>query len=178
MKILLNNITNPRNKWKHGVCRNWQNENHWRNEQRPIGERDENIGFPVSGLITGWRWFVSKYCQGTLPLPFDPLRLIFFITSWIVCLNKQHVSLHVSLAKQTLLSSTRIRFVSLSLSLSLFSRSVSRKNRNRVAFTISRVTLPSFINGLHMKRLKTVDLHFFTRFQRNANDYWWKTEYL
>ena len=61
----------------------------------------------------------SKYCQGTLPLPFDPLRLIFFITPWIVCLNKQHVSLHVSLAKQTLLSSTRIRFVSLSLSLSL-----------------------------------------------------------
>lgn len=38
----------------------------------------------------------SKYCQGTLPLPFDPLRLIFFITPRIVCLNKQRLGAHIT----------------------------------------------------------------------------------
>lgn len=52
----------------------------------------------------------SKYCQCTLPLPFDPLRLIFLSRRGsFVSIN--NVSLRVSLAKQTLLFSTRIRSI-------------------------------------------------------------------
>lgn len=95
----------------------------------------------------------SKYCQYTLPLPFDPLRLIFLSRRGsFVSIN--NVSLRVSLAKQTLLFSTRIRFHR------FFFREVSYgRTEMGLRYNFMRYA-PIVINGVHMKHLKTVDLHF------------------
>lgn len=135
------------------VCRNWQNESHWRNEQRPIGERDENIGFPVSGLITGWRWFVRNIASAPFLCPSTPYDS-FFLSRRGSFVSINNVSLRVSLAKQTLLFSTRIRFHR------FFFREVSYgRTEMGLRYNFMRYA-PIVINGVHMKHLKTVDLHF------------------
>lgn len=107
-----------------------RNENHWWNEQRT--RRKHRVS---SEWINNRMALVrSKYCQNTLSLPFDPLRLIFLShRGSFVLINI--VSLHVS--QNTGSSNTRIR----------------SHERNRGCFAISRVLI--IINGLYMKHLKT-----------------------
>lgn len=87
----------------------------------------------------------SKYCQNTLPLPFDPLRLIFLShRGSFVLINI--VSLHVSLAKRRACEYPNTRIVP------------REEIENGVASQFHNVVI--IINGLHMKRLKILQIFF------------------
>lgn len=54
----------------------WESLNY---EQWPIGEHDENIGFPASGLIIGRRWFVQNIAWAPFLCPSTPYVSFFLL---------------------------------------------------------------------------------------------------